>query len=111
MLSAFCSQLSALEHGSGIKHSRRKAKTPRGIRVKWRVFRARWCELQLNILDSYEYYGLLTLMSEITHNMSEKCIHRENASGKAFPSGGPLGSRESFRVLSLNVELECRMHL
>ncbi len=89
MLSAFCSQLSALEHGSGIKHSRRKAKTPRGIRVKWRVFRARWCELQLNILDSYEYYGLLTLMSEITHNMSENVSTVKTPLERLSPQGDP----------------------
>ncbi len=89
MLLAFRSQLSATEHATGIKHSRRKAKTPRGIRVKWRVFRARWCELQLNILDSYEYYGLLTLMSEITHNMSENVSTVKTPVWRGFPLRGP----------------------
>ena len=71
MLLAFRSQLSATEQGWGIKHSRRKAKTPRGARVEWRVFRVCWCELRLKIGDSYEYYRFLTLKSAITHNLSE----------------------------------------
>ena len=71
MLLAFRSQLSATEHGWGIKHSRRKAKTPRGAQVEWRVFRARWCDLRLKVSDSYEYYGFPALMGVIIHNLSE----------------------------------------
>ena len=71
MLLAFRSQLSAPEHSWGIKHSRRKAKTPRGAQVEWRVFRARWCELRLKTHDYYVYYGFLTLKSAIIHNLSE----------------------------------------
>ncbi len=71
MLLAFRSQLSVTEHGWGIKHSRRKAKTPRGAQVEWRVFRARWCELWLKASDSYEYYGFPALISVIIHNLSE----------------------------------------
>src|SRR5213593_2111033 len=86
MLVAFRSQLSATEHGSGIKHSRRKAKTPRGGRVEWRVFYTHLCELRLNLGASCEYYRFLTLMSENIHNPSENRPTVKRLSGERFSS-------------------------
>jgi len=70
MLLALRSQLSATEHDRGIKHSRRKTKIPRGAQVEWRVFRARWWALRLNMRNAYEYSEFLTLMSVIIHILS-----------------------------------------
>src|SRR5437870_6235475 len=103
MLLAFRSQLSATEHGWGIKHSRRKAKTPRGAQVEWRVFRARWCELRLKTHDYYGYYGFLTLKSAIIHNLSENSPRANVSLEDTFPGGARFGLRWSFRTRSLIV--------
>ena len=86
MLVAFRSQLSATEHDRGIKHSRRKATTPRGGRVEWWVFHAHLCELRLNIGASCEYYRFLTLRSENIHNPSENRPTVKRLSGESFSS-------------------------